>query len=138
MIRTYTDLIALPTFYERFRYLKLSADVGVDTFGYDRYLNQQFYKSTTWKQLRDYVITRDMGCDLAHPDFEIQGSIIVHHLNPISKSDVLEHSDYLLNPEFLVCVSDNTHRAIHYGDDSLITNSDPIVRRPFDTCPWKE
>lgn len=138
MIRTYSELIALPTFFERFRYLKLSGDVGVDTFGYDRYLNQQFYKSTTWKQLRNYVITRDMGCDLAHPDFEIYGSIIVHHLNPISKDDVIEHSDYLLNPEFLVCVSDNTHRAIHYGDESLILDSDPLVRRPFDTCPWKE
>lgn len=137
MIRTYTELIALPTFFERFRYLKLSNDVGVDTFGYDRYLNQQFYKSATWRQLRNYVITRDMGCDLAHPDFEILGSVIVHHLNPITKTDVLEHSDHLLDPEFLVCVSDNTHRAIHYGDESLILNSDPIVRSPYDTCPWR-
>jgi len=137
MIRTYTKLITLPTFFERFQYLKLSGDVGVDTFGYDRYLNQQFYKSATWRQLRNHVITRDMGCDLAHPDFEIPGSIIVHHLNPISKSDVLEHSDYLLDPEFLVCVSDNTHRAIHYGDESLILDSEPIIRTPHDTSPWR-
>lgn len=137
MIRTYTELITLPTFFDRFRYLKLASDVGVDTFGYDRYLNQQFYKSATWRQLRNYVITRDMGCDLAHPDFEILGSVIVHHLNPITKVDVLEHSDYLLDPEFLVCVSDNTHRAIHYGDDSLILDSQPIIRTPHDTCPWR-
>lgn len=137
MIRTYTELITLPTFFDRFRYLKLASDVGVDTFGYDRYLNQQFYKSATWRQLRNYVITRDMGCDLAHPDFEILGSVIVHHLNPITKVDVLEHSDHLLDPEFLVCVSDNTHRAIHYGDDSLILDSQPIIRTPHDTCPWR-
>jgi len=137
MIRTYTELITLPTFFDRFRYLKLASDVGVDTFGYDRYLNQQFYKSATWRQLRNYVITRDMGCDLAHPDFEILGSVIVHHLNPITKVDVLEHSDYLLDPEFLVCVSDNTHRAIHYGDDSLILDTQPIIRTPHDTCPWR-
>lgn len=137
MIRTYSELIKLPTFFERFRYLKLSADVGVDTFGYDRYLNQQFYKSATWRQLRSQIITRDMGCDLAHPDFEIGGSIIVHHLNPITKSDVLEHSDYLLDPEFLVCVSDNTHKAIHYGDESLLLDTEPVIREPFDTCPWR-
>ena len=137
MIKTYSELITLPTFHERFQYLKLSGNVGVDTFGYDRYLNQQFYKSAIWRRLRDQVILRDMGCDMAHPDFEIVGPIIVHHLNPITKSDVLEHSDYLLNPDFLVCVSDETHKAIHYGDESLLLNAEPVIRRPFDTCPWR-
>lgn len=137
MIRTYSELITFPTFFERFRYLKLSANVGEDTFGYDRYLNQQFYRSPTWRQLRRLIITRDMGCDLAHPDFEINGPIIVHHLNPITKSDVLEHSDYLLDPEFLVCVSDNTHKALHYGDETLLLDAEPLIRAPFDTCPWR-
>lgn len=137
MIRTYSDLISIPTYLERFRYLKLSGTIGDDTFGYDRYLNQQLYKSTSWRQLRQHIITRDMGCDLAHPDFEIAGSIIIHHLNPITKSDVLERSDYLLNPEFLVCVSENTHKAIHYGDESLLLTYEPVVRTPNDTCPWR-
>lgn len=137
MIRTYSDLISIPTYIERFEYLKLSGRIGEDTFGYDRYLNQQLYKSPTWRQLRHQIITRDMGCDLAHPDFEIVGSIIIHHLNPITKSDVLERSDYLLNPEFLVCVSDNTHKAIHYGDESLLLPYEPVVRTPHDTCPWR-
>ena len=137
MIRTYSELISIPTYIERFRYLKLSAKIGEDTFGYDRYLNQQLYKSPLWRRLRRQIITRDMGCDLAHPDFEIVGSIIIHHLNPITKSDVIERSDFLLNPEFLVCVSDNTHKAIHYGDESLLMDIEPIVRVPNDTCPWR-
>lgn len=137
MIRTYSELISIPTYIERFRYLKLSGRIGEDTFGYDRYLNQQLYKSPIWRRLRSQVITRDLGCDLAHPDFEIVGSIIIHHLNPITKSDVLERSDYLLNPEFLVCVSDNTHKAIHYGDESLLMDFEPVVRVPNDTCPWR-
>lgn len=137
MIRTYSELVTIPTFIERFRYLSLSGRVGEDTFGYDRYLNQQLYKSPFWRQLRSRIITRDMGCDLAHPDFEIVGSITIHHLNPITKSDVLERSDFLLNPEFLVCVSDNTHRAIHYGDESLLMPIEPVVRAPNDTCPWR-
>lgn len=137
MTRTYSELVTIPTFIERFRYLQLSGKVGEDTFGYDRYLNQQLYKSPFWRKLRQQIITRDMGCDLAHPDFEIVGSIIIHHLNPITKSDVLERSDFLLNPEFLVCVSDNTHKAIHYGDESLLMPVEPIVRVPNDTCPWR-
>lgn len=137
MIRTYTEMSNIPDYLERFRYLKLDGLVGEDTFGYDRYLNQQLYKSASWRQLRNQIITRDMGCDLAHPDFEIVGSIIIHHLNPITKSDVLDRSDYLLNPEFLVCVSDNTHRAIHYGDESLLLSAEPIVRAPNDMIPWR-
>lgn len=137
MIRTYSELVSYAGFLDRFQYLKLLGRVGEDTFGFDRYLNQQLYKSRDWKRIRDQVITRDMGCDLAHPDYEIGGRIIIHHLNPITKVDVLERTDFLLNPEFLVCVSDNTHNAIHYGDESLLLELEPIVRTPNDTCPWR-
>ena len=137
MIRKYTDLIQMPSFMERFRYLQLGGSVGEDTFGYDRYLNQQFYKSKDWKRLRNFIITRDFGCDLAHQDYEIRGKIIIHHMNPITKDDVIKHSDMLLNPEYLVCVSHNTHQAIHYGDESLLLDPTPIIRKPNDTSPWR-
>lgn len=136
MIRTYSELIKYPSFIERFRYLKLDGRVGEDTFGYDRYLNQKFYRSSEWKHIRNLVITRDFGCDLAHQDFEIPGMILIHHMNPITKDDVIEHSDFLLNPEYLVCVSYDTHQAIHYGDESLLVHELP-VRKPNDTCPWR-
>lgn len=136
-MKTYTELISIPDFMDRFRYLQLSGSVGEDTFGYDRYLNQQFYTSPTWRRLRREIIARDFGCDLAHPDFEIGGKIVIHHLNPITKSDVLQHSDNLLNPEFLVCVSDNTHKAIHYGDESLLAEYTLVIRRPNDMIPWR-
>lgn len=136
MIRTYTDLIAIPTFVERFEYLKLMGSVGADTFGYDRYLNQIFYTTREWRHLRDQVILRDMGRDLAMEGYEIHGKIYIHHLNPISKDDIIERSEYLMNPEFLVCTSFETHNAIHYGNaDNL--RSVPIERRANDTCPWK-
>lgn len=136
MIRTYTDLIAIPTFVERFKYLKLMGSVGADTFGYDRYLNQIFYTTREWRHLRDQVILRDMGRDLAMEGYEIHGKIYIHHLNPISKDDIIERSEYLMNPEFLVCTSFETHNAIHYGNaDNL--RSVPIERRANDTCPWK-
>lgn len=136
MIRTYTDLIAIPTFVERFEYLKLMGLVGADTFGYDRYLNQIFYTTREWRHLRDQVILRDMGRDLAMEGYEIHGKIYIHHLNPISKDDIIERSEYLMNPEFLVCTSFETHNAIHYGNaDNL--RSVPIERRANDTCPWK-
>lgn len=136
MIRTYTDLIAIPTFVERFEYLKLMGSVGADTFGYDRYLNQIFYTTREWRHLRDQVILRDMGRDLAMEGYEIHGKIYIHHLNPISKDDIIERSEYLMNPEFLVCTSFETHNAIHYGNaDNL--RSVPIERRAHDTCPWK-
>lgn len=136
MIRTYTDLIAIPTFVERFEYLKLMGSVGADTFGYDRYLNQIFYTTCEWRHLRDQVILRDMGRDLAMEGYEIHGKIYIHHLNPISKDDIIERSEYLMNPEFLVCTSFETHNAIHYGNaDNL--RSVPIERRANDTCPWK-
>ena len=133
MTKTYSELVSYQSFIDRFRYLKLDGVVGEDTFGFNRYLNQQFYRSADWKQ----IISRDMGCDLAHPDFEILGSVVIHHLNPITKSDLLERSDFLFNPEFLVCVSHNTHKAIHYGDESLLMDYEPIIRRPNDMCPWR-
>ena len=136
MIRTYTDLIAIPTFVERFEYLKLMGSVGADTFGYDRYLNQIFYTTREWRHLRDQVILRDMGRDLAMEGYEIHGKIYIHHLNPISKDDIIERSEHLMNPEFLVCTSFETHNAIHYGNaDNL--RSVPTERRANDTCPWK-
>lgn len=136
MIKTYSEMIRFPTFQERYRYLKLCGQVGKETFGFDRYLNQIFYKSDEWLSLRDYVIIRDCGCDLAIPDREIHGQIIVHHLNPITKEDVLRRTRLLLDPEYLVCTIKRTHDAIHYGDESLLVN-DLVERRPGDTCPWR-
>lgn len=136
MIRTYSEMMSFDSFLDRFRYLKLDGRIGEETFGYDRYLNQKFYKTPEWRQLRDHLIVRDYGCDLAHPDFEIGGKILIHHMNPITVTDILDRSDYLMNPEYLVCVSHNTHQAIHYGDESLLI-TEPIVRTPNDTCPWR-
>lgn len=135
-IKTYSELIKLPTFEERYRYLRLHGKVGEETFGFDRWLNQVFYKSDEWLALRDEVIVRDMGCDLGIEDREIGGRILVHHMNPISKEDILRRSEIALNPEYLICTSKLTHDAIHYGDESLLIVA-PIERRPNDTCPWK-
>lgn len=110
--------------------------VGEDTFGFDRYLNQQFYKTRGWKRLRDELIIRDNGCDLGVDGYDIHGRVIIHHMNPITKDDILNQTDYLLNPEFLICTTHNTHNAIHYGDESLLI-LDPIERTKNDTCPWK-
>lgn len=137
IIRTYSELITLPTFEERFRYLKLNGRVGEDTFGFDRYLNQEFYqRSQEWKRVRDFVILRDNGCDLAIDDREIMGKILVHHMNPITKEDILQRSEFLLNPEYLICTMKSTHDAIHYGDESLLIK-DHVERRPNDTCLWR-
>ena len=138
MIRYYSELIQLPTFKERFEYLKLSGSVGKATFGYDRYLNQNFYKSQEWKRLRNDIIVRDNGCEMGLEDFEIRGRIFIHHMNPIVDNDIVNVSDYLMNPEYLVCVSHDIHNAIHYGNDDIIRCKDYIPRRPNDTCPWKE
>ena len=135
-IKTYSELITLPTFEERYQYLKLDGRVGEETFGFDRYLNQTFYKSKEWRAIRNEVIVRDNGCDLGIPDREITGMILIHHMNPITVDDILTQSDYLLNPEYLICTVKNTHNAIHYGDESLLITA-PIERRPNDTCPWK-
>ena len=135
-IRTYSELITLPTFEERYQYLRLDGKVGEDTFGFDRWINQKFYKDPEWLAVRDKVIIRDNGCDLAMPDREIHTRIIVHHMNPISKDDILCRTEFLLNPEYLVCTIKNTHDAIHYGDEGLLFKG-PIERTQNDTCPWR-
>lgn len=135
-IKTYSELVRLPTFEERFEYLKLKGSVGKDTFGHDRYLNQVFYTSQEWRRLRDEIIIRDNGCDLGIGGREIGGKIYIHHLNPLGVNDVLTHSEYLVNPEYLICVSFETHNAIHYGDINLLPR-DPIERKRNDTCPWR-
>lgn len=135
-IKTYSELILLPTFEERFKYLQLNGRVGDDTFGFDRYINQKFYRSAEWKRIRDYIIIRDNGCDLAVDGYEIHGRILIHHMNPITISDIKFSTEYLMNPEYLICVTHNTHNAIHYGDEKQIITG-PIVRTKNDTCPWK-
>ena len=135
-IRTYSELIKLQTFEERFQYLQLNGRVGEETFGFDRYLNQKFYNDPEWLRIRDQVIIRDNGCDLAMPDREIKTRILVHHMNPIDKEDILRRSDFLLNPEYLICTIKATHDAIHYGDESKLIIMPP-ERRPNDTCPWR-
>ena len=136
-IRTYSELITLPTYKERFNYLKLDSLVGKETFGYDRYINQQLYqRNPRWKKARDKVIIRDNGCDLGVEGFEIFGKIIVHHMNPITIDDILNDRDWIYDPEYLICTVQNTHNAIHYGDENLLVTG-PIVRTKNDTCPWK-
>lgn len=135
-IRTYSELIKLPTFKERFRYLKLNGRVGEDTFGFDRYLNQQFYKSKEWLKVRDEVILRDGACDLGIEDRPINSRIIIHHMNPITKYDILNQTEFLLNPEYMICTIKRTHDAIHYGDESILFDG-PVVRSKNDTCPWR-
>ena len=142
-IRTYSELIMLPTFEERYRYLRLGGKVGETTFGFDRYLNQKFYRTDEeWLAVRDYCILRDtgnndycqdLGMDYGH---NIYGRILVHHMNPITREDIIHRTKFLLDPEYLICTIDNTHRAIHYGDESLLISA-PIERRPNDTCPWR-
>ena len=136
-IKTYSELVRLETFEERFDYLKLSGVVGMDTFGFDRIFNQQFYSSKEWKRIRDKIIIRDYGCDLGIKGYEIFGQrIYIHHMNPISMKDIATQTEFLLNPEFLITVSHSTHNAIHYGGKELIAQ-EPIVRTKNDTCPWK-
>lgn len=136
IIRTYSELITLPTFEERFRYLKLGGKVGEETFGFDRYLNQIFYNSREWKDIREYVILRDHGCDLGMLDREILSRIIVHHMNPVDVNDVLRRSELLLDPEYMISTCKLTHDAIHYGDENLLITV-PIERTKNDTCPWR-
>ena len=136
IIRTYSELITIPTFKERYEYLRIGGRVGKDTFGFDRYLNQVLYKSKEWKHVRNIVIERDNGCDLAMEGYEIYDNIIVHHMNPITMEDLLYRRDYVLDPEYLISTVHKTHNAIHYGDDSLIFTA-LTERRPNDTCPWR-
>lgn len=137
IIRTYSELILLPTFEDRFEYLRLDGKVGEETFGFDRYLNQLFYKSDEWRAVRDLVIVRDQGCDLGMLDREIRSRILIHHMNPITKDDILRKSAFLLNPEYLITTTKNTHDAIHYGDGSLLIKA-PVERSKYDTCPWRK
>ena len=136
MIRTYSELIKLKTFKDRFEYLKLDGIVGEETFGFDRYMNQIFYKSREWTSVRQSVIIRDNGCDLGVEGYEIHGKILIHHMNPINLSDIVHKTDELLNPDYLITTVLSTHNAIHYGDASLLPVL-PIERRANDTCPWK-
>lgn len=135
-IKTYSELIQLETFEERYRYLKLNGRVGEDTFGHDRYLNQMFYKDPEWLAIRDHVIIRDNGCDLGIDGRTIPNRIIVHHMNPITKEDIITRSKFLLDPEYLICTVKNTHDAIHYGDENLLVKA-PVERTKNDTCPWR-
>ena len=136
-IRTYSELSKLKTFRERYEYLKLDGTVGEETFGFDRYINQMFYKSEEWKRIRNYVITRDNGCDLGIQDRKIVDSVIlVHHMNPITKEDIINKNEILIDPEYLITTIKPTHDAIHYGDESLLAE-DLVIRSKNDTCPWK-
>lgn len=136
MIRTYSELIKLKTFKDRFEYLKLDGIVGEETFGFDRYMNQIFYKSKEWASVRREVIIRDNGCDLGVDGYEIHGKILIHHMNPINLSDIVHKTDELLNPDYLITTVLSTHNAIHYGDASLLPAL-PVERRANDTCPWR-
>ena len=135
-IKTYSELITLPTFIERFRYLKLNGKVGDSTFGYDRYLNQILYTSREWLTFKDRIVLRDDGCDLACEGFNVPVRITVHHINPITVDDVVNRNPKVFDPENVICVSHNTHMAIHYGSEELLITS-PIERKANDTCPWK-
>lgn len=136
-IRTYTELSQLNTFMDRFNYLKLGGVVGEATFGFDRYLNQVFYRSQKWLSARDFVISRDGGCDLGIPGHEIYGKVLVHHMNPITIEDIEMDNPDLYDPEFLISTIHNTHNAIHYGDENLLIVA-PVERRKNDTCPWRQ
>ena len=136
-IKTYSELSKLHTFEERFKYLSLSGIVGSETFGYHRWLNQVFYRSSEWKKVRDEIILRDNGCDLGIEGHEVFGRIIIHHINPISRRDIENRSYILLDPENLICTTHTTHNAIHYGDDELLITA-PIERVRNDTCPWRK
>ncbi len=137
MIRRYSDLVQLQTFDERYQYLRLVGEVGKETFGFDRYLNQRFYRSVEWKRVCNAVILRDEGCDLGMANHEIVGKILIHHMNPIGVNDIANATDILLNPEFLICTSFDTHNAIHYGLDEVLTEQ-MVIRTMNDTCPWKK
>lgn len=137
IIKSYSELITLPTFEERFRYLKLDGVIGEDTFGFERYLNQVFYTSAEWRRFRRDIIIRDSGCDLGILDREIGKTIMIHHINTIDKTDIRDKNlEILLNPENVICTSPLTHRAIHYGDEHLLIKA-PIERSKNDTCPWR-
>jgi hypothetical protein len=134
-VKSYSEMIRLTTFESRYEYLRIGGRIGAATFGSSRYINQAFYTSRLWRSTRDEVILRDNGCDLGIEGREIFHRIIIHHMNPITEEDIDEMNDFLLNPEFLICVCDKTHNAIHFGDESLLPRL-PIVRTRNDTSPW--
>lgn len=147
-IRRYSELITIPTYEERFKYLQLKGAVGADTFGYDRYLNQILYNSPEWKRFRNDIIIRDNGCDLACEGYEIKGwkdqegkihraRIIIHHMNPITVDDILNHNPMVFDPENVITTVLNTHNAIHYGDEKLLVTG-PVTRSPNDMCLWRK
>lgn len=135
--KTYSELITLPTFEERYRYLKLDGVVGQATFGYDRYLNQILYTSREWRHFRNEIIVRDNGCDMGCKGYDVVTRVTVHHINPITVEDVINRNPKVFDPENVITVSDNTHKAIHYGDESLLPIV-PIERKANDTCPWRQ
>lgn len=139
LIRTYTELIQLPTFIDRYRYLKLGGKVGEETFGWERYINQDFYSSTDWRAFRRSIIIRDHGCDLGLDGYEFGPGemVFIHHMNPIDTKDIVFRTEYLMDPEYVISVKGKTHQAIHYGDESMILEYEPVVRQPNDTCPWR-
>lgn len=138
-MRRYSELVLLPTFEERFKYLSVGGTIGVQTFGGDRIFNQQFYTSPEWRSFRNKIITRDLGCDLGCPDHEIPNGtlIVVHHLVPLTMDDLKDHTQYLLNPEYAITTTSETHKAIHYGDSTYLDRFKLVERAPNDTCPWK-
>lgn len=136
IFRSYSELISLPTFEERFEYLKLKGSVGAETFGRDRYLNQILYQSDEWRRCRNNIILRDDGCDLGCEGYDIIGKILIHHIDPITVEDVINRSPKVFDPENLISTAHNTHNAIHYGDSNLIIKA-PIERTKNDTCPWR-
>ena len=138
-IRTYSELMQIPTFLGRYQYLKLGGSVGVETFGWERHLNQDFYTSTEWRRFRREIILRDHGCDLGVDGYEFADRelIYIHHMNPIDVTDIIYRTEYLMNPEYVIACRDKTHKAIHYGDESLIMEYEHVVRSPNDTCPWR-
>lgn len=136
LLKSYRNLILLPTLEERYNYLKLTGQVGEATFGFDRYLNQEFYTSREWRQFRYKMIARDEGCDMGLLDYPIGGRVILHHINPLSIEDFENSSDLLFDPDNVICVSELTHNAIHFGDATLLP-ADPILRTPNDTIPWR-
>lgn len=135
--RSYSELKRLPTFKERYEYLRIGGLVGESTFGFERFLNQALYTSQRWRLLRNQIIVRDNGCDLGVEGYDIYDKIIIHHMNPLTREQMEEPDDSMFDPEYLICVSHNTHNAIHYGDASLL-RQEYVPRRPNDTCPWKD
>lgn len=137
IIKTYTELSKIKDFEERYEYLRLGSRVGESTFGFERCINQMFYRSPEWKHIRSEIIRRDNGCDLGIEGRDIFGKIEIHHINPITIEDIEKSSDLLLDPDNLICVSPMTHKAIHFGDKTLLPRNTITVRKPNDTCPWK-